>query len=321
VLHRLARSKDAPAKWILQASLAGCDPEAKDAAGWTALHVAAQRGRADAVEMLLESGANAAALAPGDKFGVRASMTPAYEALHAKLAGRLPCGARAGRPIFLAVICGRDALVERLFELGASLAMGGAPGLRAEPPLASAAIMKRKKSTFDLLMRLGAPLQELEKTNASARPLHVAAGSRDASYVEALLAKGVEVDSTTENGWSALHLAASVDDDDSASLLLKAGVGSGAKAERVEKFVRRWASRALRWPSISSVFAIGVFWFRLAPISSDRVKIFDDIFDRRANAQSHRRHSRQPPQAFLKRTQPRASAPSRARWLLYSAFF
>ena len=243
VIHRVALSRDAPAKWMRQAFDRGALLEQLDLEGWTALQIACKRGRADAVEALVDLGADTSAVVKISKGYPRVRYAPAqiaaaygrmeaYEALAKKLSGKLPCNGEAGRPIFLAAVFGCHEMVKSMVESGVAMKKAKIKGMREEPSLLSVAVMKKHKKVFDALMELGAPIEEAEKGRGGVRAMHVAAASPDASYLKALLKKGAQIDPQTSTGWTPLHVACEKDKAANVEMLLAAGADPRKKTER-----------------------------------------------------------------------------------------
>jgi hypothetical protein len=132
--------------------------------------------------------------------------------------GRTPI--RCCAPLHLAALRGHDAVVARLLALGADWQMLGC----FDNSAAHYACMGNHPSSLALLLDVGA--QANVRNQATATPLVAAALHGATECVEMLLARGgkaLELDAQTEDGYTALHYAASRARTDIIQTLVQAG--------------------------------------------------------------------------------------------------
>ena len=132
--------------------------------------------------------------------------------------------------VFEAAAAGvRDTVAARIKEDG-SLVLAFSPD--GFTPLHLAAFFGRIP-VVELLLSLGAPVNEVSRNPSELRPLHSAVAHRQPQVAleisRALIAAGADVNATQHGGWTPLHAAALHGNLPLVRLLLEAGAKSGAK--------------------------------------------------------------------------------------------
>ncbi len=181
--------------------------DSRDEYGFTRLHHAAYSGHKEAVQFLIEKGAEVNAEATS------CAWTPVFLAC---LSGHLDTaewlignGAlidlkdiRGRSPLHIAALRGHAKIIDLLLRLGAELDSQDAAGMT---PLHAAALRGRKE-TASLLISLGADAKL--KDSAGQTPLHIACLNGDEEVVKLLISEGVHVNERDYRGETALHIAA-----------------------------------------------------------------------------------------------------------------
>jgi cytohesin len=204
----------------------GIPVNAPDDKGRTALGLAAEEGRCNAVRILLEHGAD----------------------LHL----RNDCDES---PLYSATRNAHPEVVGLLLQSGA--APNELQGPFHETPLHRAArgcmlprpdeTDERYRRVIRVLLAHGARIDARDATGAV--PLHCAAQQNRQSATKELLQRGAALDAVEEHGHTALHLAALFDCDATAKLLLK----SGAQIESRNRFGETPLHRASRSPKVAQL--------------------------------------------------------------------
>ncbi|MEM6783578.1 MAG: tetratricopeptide repeat protein, partial [Bacteroidota bacterium] len=226
---------------LLRALEAGASPEAADTSGATALMLATQSGRLNAVRTLVEAGADS------QRKGVlwlNDEHTSYYGNVTSVAAGEghtdvlayllddlgIPVDDRERDPatgddtgwtaLQWAASAGQTEAVTVLVERGAVVD-------RAGDTLLLLAIRNGHATTAEMLLEVGAPVADASPDGMTA--LHWAAARLPATWVGMLLARGADVNATSSQGRTPLQVAALVGDVTFARLLVCEGA-TGAEA-------------------------------------------------------------------------------------------
>ena len=205
----------------------GADLEARDANGWTPLHLAASSGRAKVVNLLLDRGADIDAR---DANGC----TPLHDAAsseRAKVVNLLldrgadidARDANGCTPLYRAAILERVRFVNLLADRGADIDARDANGCT---PLYHAAILERVRFV-NLLADRGADIDARDATGQTA--LHWAVRLKRTKVVNLLLDRGADIEARDASGKTPLHHAASSESTTVTALLLDRGADIDAK--------------------------------------------------------------------------------------------
>jgi ankyrin repeat protein len=132
--------------------------------------------------------------------------------------------------VFEAAAAGvRDAVAARIKEDEGQVRAFSHDGFT---PLHLAAFFGRA-AVVELLLSLGAPVNEVSRNPSALRPLHSAVAHRQPQIAleisRALIAAGADVNATYHSGWTALHAAAVHGNLPLVRLLLESGAKAGAK--------------------------------------------------------------------------------------------
>ena len=163
--------------------------------GWTPLHIAAARGHADAVELLITAGAE-----------VNARNKNGMACLHSAAGG------------------GHTGILKSLIALGAEVDVRD---INEWTPLHITA-SRGLADAMDLLIAAGAEVDVRDKTGRT--PLHSAALNGHKDIVESLIALGVEVDVRDKVQWTPLHYATSKGHTDIVESLIALGAEVDARS-------------------------------------------------------------------------------------------
>ncbi|CAK9000838.1 Ankyrin-2 (ANK-2) (Ankyrin-B) (Brain ankyrin) [Durusdinium trenchii] len=188
-IKRLFRASDSVVDASVVAILlqAAVDKDAKNN-DYTALHVAAQAGHQNLINVLLQAGADQDAVA-------RAG----YTALH------------------LASECGQQNAVDVLLQAGADIDAATAEGYTA----LHLAARQGQQNVVDVLLQAGADQDAVARAGYTA--LHLASECGQQNAVDVLLQAGADIDAATAEGYTALHLAARQGQQNVVDVLLQAG--------------------------------------------------------------------------------------------------
>lgn len=241
-LHDLVQHGDPPA--VRAALTAGADPDARTDTGMTPLVLAAERGAPELVALLLDAGADVNGALPNGEtplmFAARTGHVPTLELL-ARRGASLDAAERlrGTTALMWAAAGGNAGAVRALLALGADPALRAktvAPGRRpylappareriqefidgtglrgaavgTDTPEAQARFARQVAAARREVARFAepAPWQKRDGTQwGGLAALHFAAREGDADAVRALLDAGVDVNQTTEYGWTALLIA------------------------------------------------------------------------------------------------------------------
>ena len=198
----------------------GASVHAEDHEGWRPLHLASERNRLSAVNLLLSAGALARLLAHVSHVASHSrgasppnnSMTrflplsptpPDAPVLSSGRAGADPntCGPNGTPPLTVAAYGGADAVVARLPEMGAD---HDAPDEYGGTPLHAAASGGSKRA-LKLLLGVGASANQIDVTGRNA--VHYAARGGSAKCIRALRKADANLELPNEFGWTPLHVA------------------------------------------------------------------------------------------------------------------
>lgn len=207
---------------------AGMPPDAANANGETALHIAARADRAEIIALLAKMGAN---LRPGT--GDNAERTPLQDAINfgknAAAVMLISCGGCPDNPQatqeLLHRACEKDMgdVVSAFAAAGVDLRM---PSTLKITPMMTA-LTGRKSAAVQSLLRMREVVADLNMPlpgDSEGRTLfHLAVARADSTLVEAMIADGALVNLTRDDGMTALHMAINRADAKMVAILLAYG--------------------------------------------------------------------------------------------------
>ncbi|NDE15748.1 hypothetical protein EBZ80_12545 [bacterium] len=186
----------------------GADPRLVNDAGDTALHVAAERGRAGAVRALLNAHSDPNAVAADGMTALHRAARDGHADVIAALSAapgiNLDRRDRFSQtPLHVAAERGHDRAVAALLESGARSSLR----LYGDPPL-HLAVRSRSPDTVLALLRGGADPRATDRRGRTA--LHLAAVNGEAGIVSLLLGHGGDPNAEDERGNTAFHYATAI---------------------------------------------------------------------------------------------------------------
>ena len=183
----------------------GFDPNARDSADWTPLHVAVEHGAIEAARALIDAGADPNARTENGSTPLHdAALRSSAETVRVLLEASADANARANNdatPLHYAVKRDTAEIVRALLNVGADV---NASANNGAAPLHDAAL-SGSAETVRVLLEAGADVNV--RVNNGATPLHNAATRDTAEMVRALLDAGADLNPLAGRGWTPLHAA------------------------------------------------------------------------------------------------------------------
>lgn len=223
---------------IRQHLVDGANIEGVNADGRTALHAAVMEGQVEALNLLIEAGANIDA--PMGALGITALHMACYT-INRTMVERvisydpdLEARMNGVTPLFTAVSVGDADIVQLLLDAGAdatALTMGDVGGGES---ILHMAVAHYKTWLLRPLLQRGADANVIGMSPAGQTALHIAAQCGNAEALQILIAAGADVLARYTDGTTALHLAAYHGHVQAAEVLLKHGLDVSATDQNGE---------------------------------------------------------------------------------------
>lgn len=262
VLHAAAERGDASVVRVLVSEL-GCDADARDAEGFTALMTACASGRGEAVRALIELGADARAMTSSGAScvhhvvmgahasGIGGDAEKCAEALATLAGGRYGLTMReaveqrcsnVGTPLLVAAMRGASGMIEALLSHGAKCDARLDAGVAA----VALACASGDVRSVEVLVAAGADVNAGPVGNMTA--LHIAAAhpmteSCAETMVGVLLRGGADADAEDSSGMKAIHAAAATRRRNVVSALLPVTKPDGEGDWTVDAIIARVATK------------------------------------------------------------------------------